>query len=307
LPVYPLPKHFTTILLIGEGNLIKQLGMRLLREDHSVWALISSDGLAPGFARLGINPLVADLSEPFLAKMAVANADVIYHLASRRQHGMAAPEPIDLKALQNILSVIPKGTIQRYIYESSLAVYDNVVPGQNLPGTAIDEKVFCRPKSASGRIHLEGEREILARFSEEGFPGIILRTGAIYQSAPGILDQVRRGTYQIPTDLPPLFHRIYLEDYLDILIAAMEKGRPGQAYNVVDHAPHTPAEYFNQMAAMLGVAPLISSDSESGAAASAIRYQNEKLLKELGISLRFPTYREGLLDSLQKEGVRGMG
>jgi len=293
-----MTKHFTTILLIGEGNLTKQLGMRLLQQDHSVWALISSDGLAPGFARLGINPLVADLSEPFLAKMAVANADVIFHLASRRQHGMAAPEPTDLKGLQNILSVIPKGTIKRYIYESSLAVYDNVASGPPLPA-GIDEKVFCRPKSATGRIHLEGEREILARFSEEGFPGIILRTGAVYQAAPGILDQVRRGTYQIPADLPPLFHRIYLEDYLDILIAAMQKGRPGQAYNVVDHAPHTPAEYYNQMASLLGVAPLIASPPETQAPPS-IRYQNEKLLKEFGMILRFPTYREGLLDGLQQ-------
>ncbi len=239
--------------------------------------------------------------------MAVANADVIYHLAGRRQHGIAAPEPTDLKALQNILSVIPRGAVKRYIYESSLAVYDNVVPGQNLPGTGIDEKVFCRPKSSTGRIHLEAEREILARFSEEGFPGIILRTGAVYQAVPGILDQVRRGTYQLPADLPSLFHRIYLEDYLDILIAAMEKGRPGQAYNVVDQAPHTPVEYYNQMATMLGVAPLISSGSETGAAAPAVRYQNEKLLKEFGLSLRFPTYREGLLDGLRKAGVTDRG
>ncbi|WDT76496.1 MAG: NAD-dependent epimerase/dehydratase family protein [Candidatus Manganitrophus sp.] len=295
-----MPKQFTTILLIGEGQLTKQLGVRLLQHDHSVWALISSDGLAPGFARLGINPLAADLSEPFLAKMAVANADVIFHLANRRQHGMAAPEPTDLKALQNILSVIPRGTVKRYIYESSLAVYDNVVPGQNLPAAGIDEKVFSRPKSATGRIHLEAEREILARFSEEGFPGIILRTGALYQAVPGILDQVRRGVYSLPADLPSLFHRIYMEDYLDILVAAMEKGRPGQAYNVVDQAPHTPAEYYNQMAAMLGVPPLIPSISDPQAPPAAVRYQNEKLLREFGFTLRFPTYREGLLDGLQK-------
>lgn len=295
-----MEKPFTTILLIGEGNLTKQLGVRLLQHDHSVWALISSDGLAPGFARLGINPLAADLSEPFLAKMAVANADVIYHLAGRRQHGSAAPEPTDLKTLQNILSVIPRGAVKRYIYESSLAVYDNVVPGQSAPGAGIDEKTFCRPKSSTGRIHLEGEREILARFSEEGFPGIILRTGAVYQAIPGILDQVRRGTHPLPADLPPLFHRINLEDYLDILVAAMEKGRPGQAYNVVDQAPHTPAEYYNEMATMLGVAPLIPAGSETQAPVPGVRYQNEKLLKEFGLTLRFPTYREGLLDGLQK-------
>lgn len=302
-----MPKHFTTILLIGEGSLTKALGLRLLQHDHSVWALISSDGLAPGFARLGINPLAADLSEPFLAKMAVANADVIYHLAGRRQHGISAPEPADLKALQNILSVIPRGTVKRYIYESSLAVYDNLVPGQNLPAAGIDERVFSRPKSATGRIHLEGEREILARFSEEGFPGIILRTGALYQAAPGILDQVRRGAYQLPGDLPPLFHRIYLEDYLDILVAAMEKGRPGQAYNVVDQAPHTPAEYYNEMAKMLGVPPLIPSSSDPPAAPHAVRYQNEKLQKEFGLTLRFPTFREGLLDGLQKTGLGDRG
>lgn len=294
-----MTKAFTTILLIGEGNLTKQLGLRLLRHNHSVWALISSDGLAPGFARLGINPLAADLTEPFLAKMAVANADVIFHLAGRRQHGMSVPEPADLKGLQNILSVIPRGAIKRYIYESSLAVYDGAAPDQGSPGAGIDEKAFCRPKSSTGRIHLEAEREILARFSEGGFPGITLRTGSVYHAAPGILDQVRRGAYQVPADLPPHLHRIYLEDYLDILIAAMEKGRPGQTYNVVDQEPHTPAEYFNQMATMLGVSPLIPPGPESGAT-PAVRYRNEKLLREFGVTLRCPTYREGLLDSLQR-------
>ena len=155
-----MPKQFTTILLIGGRQLTKQLGVRLLQHDHSVWALISSDGLAPGFARLGINPLAADLSEPFLAKMAVANADVIFHLASRRQHGMAAPEPTDLKALQNILSAIPRGAVRRYIYESSLAVYDNVVPGQNLPAAGIDEKIFSRPKSATGHFSRASGRSV---------------------------------------------------------------------------------------------------------------------------------------------------
>ncbi len=301
-----MAKTFTTVLLIGEGSLTKQLGVRLLERGYSVWALVSSDGLAPGFARLGINPLSADLAEPFLAKMAVANADVVYHLAGRRQHGMAAPEPADLKGLQNVLSMIPRGAIKRYIYESSLAVYDGVVPGQTPSETSasskegIDEKVFCRPKGSTGRIHLAAERELLARFSEEGFPGVILRSGSLYQMLPGILDQIRRGVYQLPADLPSFFHRIYIEDYLDILVAAMEQGRPGQAYNVVDQAPHTPAEYYNQMATLLEVAPLIPSDSDSGSTSAAVRYQNEKLVREFGLSLRFPTYREGLLDGFRK-------
>ncbi|MDC4222868.1 MAG: hypothetical protein MPW15_01120 [Candidatus Manganitrophus sp.] len=97
-----------------------------------------------------------------------------------------------------------------------------------------------------------------------------------------------------------MFHRIYVEDYLDILVAAMEKGRPGQAYNVVDQAPHTPAEYYNEMARMLGVPPLIPSSSDPPAVPAVVRYQNEKLLREFGLALRFPTYREGLLDGFQK-------
>ncbi|MBI3805110.1 MAG: NAD-dependent epimerase/dehydratase family protein [Nitrospirae bacterium] len=295
-----MPKSFTTILLIGEGNFIKQLGVRLLREDRSVWALISSDGLAPGFARLGINPVAADLSEPFLAKMAVANADVIYHLAQRRQHGQPMPEPTDLKGLRNILSALPRGAVQRYIYESSLAVYEGATaaPGSEASvEEGISEKVFCRPKSVTGRIHAEAEREILARFSEDGFPGMILRAGALYQSLPGIFDQVRKGTYPLPPDLPPLFHRIYFEDYLDILIAAMERGRPGQFYNVVDHEPHTPAAYFQEMATLLGAA---SPALPPSVPAPPIRYQNQKLLKEFNLSLRFPTYREALLDGIKK-------
>ncbi len=308
-----MPKSFTTILLIGEGGLVKELGVRLLQEEHSVWALVPTEGLSPSYARLGINPLVADLSEPFLAKMAVANADVVYHLAGRRQHGVPTPEPADLKALQTILSVIPRGRIKRYIYESSLAVYDGAVPPSEAKGEVVsvsaanhspkvmDETVFCRPKSATGRIHLDAEREILARFSEEGFPGILLRAGALYQALPGVIDQIRRGVYSIPSDLPPILHRIYLEDYLDILVAALEKGRPGQTYNVVDQEPHTPVQYFSQMASLLGAAPPLSSLAPPSE--TPVRYQNQKLIREFNRPLRFPTFREGLRHGIEKAGI----
>ncbi len=285
---------FTTILLIGEGNFLKQLGPRLLHPDRSIWVLLSNEALAPGFARLGLNPLSADLADPFLAKMAVANADVIYHLAGKRVHGKPAPELSDLKALKNILSVLPPGYPKRYIYESSLDVYDGMF------AEVLDEKVICRPKSPAGRILIEAERELLSRFSEKGFSALILRAASIYAPMPGIYNQVREGRYQIPADMPSLLHRIYIEDYLDLLAQAMEKGRPGQVYNIADQEPHTPNDYFKTMAASLGVsfpeAPPASSPNQT----PLPRYSNEKLLREFGFSLRFPTFREGLSHGIQK-------
>src|SRR3569832_2617605 len=117
---------FTTILLIGEGNLLKQLGTRLMHPDRSIWAHLTNEALAPSFARLGLNPIAADLSDPFMAKMTVANADVIYHLAGKRVHGRPSAEPTDLKILRNILSSLPSGSPKRYIFESSLEVYDGM-------------------------------------------------------------------------------------------------------------------------------------------------------------------------------------
>jgi nucleoside-diphosphate-sugar epimerase len=287
-----LASPFTTILLIGEGSFLKQLGTRLMHPNRSIWAHLSNEALAPGFARLGLNPLAADLTDPFLAKMAVANADIIYHLAGKRVHGKPTPEMADLKGLRNILTSLPPGSPKRYIYESSLDVYEGMA------GEVMDEKMICRPKSQTGRIFVEAERELLARFSENGFPAMILRTASLYSPMPGIYNQVRSGSYQIPADLPPVLHRIYLEDYLEILLQAMEKGRPGQIYNITDQEPHTPNDYFKTMAASLGVSspqPLSPLSSEG----PKPRYSNGKLLREFGYSLRFPTFREGLAHGIQ--------
>lgn len=278
--------------MIGEGALVKQLGQRLLRPDRSVWVVVSAEGLAPGVVQLGLNPLVADLSDPFFTKMAVAHADVIYHLAGRRRHGAPSPEPADLKGLQTILSLLGPRAVRRYIYESSLAVYDG------LPGDLLDEKAVCRPESAPGRIALQAEEALLYRFSRDGFPAVIFRSGAVYQPMPGIYDQVREGTYHMPSDLPSVFHRIYIEDYLDLLVAALEKGRPGQIYNVTDHAPHRPGPYFSYLAEIVGGTLL--PFPETSESAPPPRYRNEKLLEEFNFSLRFPTFREGLTDAVQK-------
>ena len=265
-----------------------------MHPDRSIWAHLSNEALAPGFARLGLNPLSADLADPFLAKMAVANADVIYHLAGKRVHGKPAPEPSDLKALKNILSVLPSGSPQRYIYESSLDVYDG------MSAEVFDEKVICRPKSPTGRIYIEAERELLSRFSEKGFPAIILRAASVYAPMPGIYNQVREGRFQIPADMPSILHRIYIEDYLDILVQAMEKGRPGQIYNITDQEPHTPNDYFKTMAASLGVSfPASPSTSPSNESPRSC-YSNENFLREFDFALRFPTFREGLAHGIQK-------
>ena len=264
-----------------------------MHPDRSIWAHLTNEALAPSFARLGLNPIAADLSDPFMAKMTVANADVIYHLAGKRVHGRPSAEPTDLKILRNILSSLPSGSPKRYIFESSLEVYDGMT------AELFDEKVICRPKSQTGKVWAEAERELLSRFSEKGFPAMIFRAASVYAPMPGIYNQVREGRYQVPADLPPVLHRIYIEDYLDLLAQAMEKGRPGQVYNIADQEPHTPSDYFKAMAASLGVAfPETASTPPVDGALP--RYRNEKFLREFAFSLRFPTFREGLLHGIEQ-------
>jgi nucleoside-diphosphate-sugar epimerase len=100
--------------------------------------------------------------------------------------------------------------------------------------------------------------------------------------------------------MPAVLHRIYIEDYLDLLVQAMEKGRPGQIYNITDQEPHTPNDYFKAMAASLGVSSPPSLSAPLPAEAPPARYPNEKLLREFNFSLRFPTFREGLSHGIQK-------
>jgi nucleoside-diphosphate-sugar epimerase len=93
-------------------------------------------------------------------------------------------------------------------------------------------------------------------------------------------------------------------DLVEICRAAMLRGRSGEVYNVSDGHPGSMTGYFNQVADFLELPrpPVITkvqaetqlSPGMRSYLGESRRLSNRKMLRELGVELRFPTLAEGL-------------
>jgi hypothetical protein len=94
-----------------------------------------------------------------------------------------------------------------------------------------------------------------------------------------------------------------------VLIASMERPRPGAVYNVCDDDPAPPAAIVTHAAELLGIEPppLVPLEAAGLSPMARSFYDDNKrvanrLIKtELGVTLRYPDFRAGLAAILAEE------
>jgi 2-alkyl-3-oxoalkanoate reductase len=151
-------------------------------------------------------------------------------------------------------------------------------------------------------------RESLAaiRHLEEtvvGFGGIALRYGGFYGS-PGDaqLALVRKRRFPLVGDGGGIWSFVHLEDAAAATVLAVERGEPG-VYNVVDDEPAPVRDWLPELAIVLGAKPprriptwlarLAAGESGVVLMTDTRGASNAKAKRELGWTLRFPSWREG--------------
>ena len=106
---------------------------------------------------------------------------------------------------------------------------------------------------------------------------------------------------------------IYLEDAAAAMVAALERGRAGQAYNIVDNEPVRWHDFMTELARVVGapapwsiprwVMQLVAPFVEIIMAETSLRVSNVRARSELDWVPRVPTYREGIQRIAQALGV----
>ncbi len=134
-------------------------------------------------------------------------------------------------------------------------------------------------------------------------PVAILRLAGIYGPGRNALLQIARGNARRIVKPGQIFNRIHVADIAQAIDAAFA-GPASGIFNVADDEPSPPADPLVFAAQLLGVAPppeipfAEAAPSMSPLALSfwqeCRRVRNDKLKRELGVALRYPTYREGL-------------
>jgi nucleoside-diphosphate-sugar epimerase len=184
------------------------------------------------------------------------------------------------------------------VYLSSTGVYGNH------DGAWVDEESECRSGAGRDLARRAAEQAWQDFGVRAGVPVAILRLAAIYGPCRNALVSLKRGSARRIAKPGQVFNRIHVAD-IARTIDAVFKRRVDGIFNVADDEPTPPGDPIAYAAHLLGVEqpPEIPfSQAQSSVNPSALsfyadikRTKNAKLKLVLGVTLQFPTYREGLV------------
>lgn len=165
-------------------------------------------------------------------------------------------------------------------------------------GGWVDEESPLRPTGPRGRRRAAAE----AGWRALGLPLHLFRLAGIYGPGRNALETVRRGQARRIVKPGQVFSRIHIDDIAAVLRASIEHPSPGAVYNVCDDEAAPPQDVIAFACGLLAVAPppcVAFADAALSKMARGFyrdnkRVSNRRIKDELGVTLRWPTYRDGL-------------
>jgi nucleoside-diphosphate-sugar epimerase len=201
------------------------------------------------------------------------------------------------------------GNLRALVYLSTVGVYGDHAGGW------VDEQTPTDPVSERSRWRVAAEQAWTQFGARRGIPVAILRLAGIYGPGQNALIALARGKARRIAKAGQVFNRIHVGDIAQAIDAAFARRASG-VFNVADDEPGPPADPIMFAAQLMGREPppetpfaeAAPSMSEMGLSfwQECRRVRNAKLKRELGVTLRYPTYRDGLR-ALFKEINAGSG
>lgn len=176
-------------------------------------------------------------------------------------------------------------------------------------GGWVDETSALQPTGERGQRRVEAERAWLRLHEDRGLAVHLFRLAGIYGPGRSQFRSLRDGKSRRIDKPGQVFSRIHVDDIVQVLDASMQRPNPGTAYNLCDDEAANPAEVTAYAAALLEIEPppLIPFEeaelSEMGRSfyRDSKRVSNSRIKQDLGVTLRYPTYREGFRAVLEAE------
>ena len=171
-------------------------------------------------------------------------------------------------------------------------------------GAWVDEETPAKPGRPRSLSRLAAERAWQALGLEAGAAVDIFRLPGIYGRGRSAIDQVKAGTARRIDKPGQVFSRIHVADIAGTVLRAITGRRAGAVYNVADDLPASTSDVVAFACELLGkpvppVIPWEQVEPTMSAMARSFyeetrRVRNDRIKNELGVVLRYPTYREGL-------------
>jgi nucleoside-diphosphate-sugar epimerase len=277
----------TTLICIGLGycarHYVAEFGSRFSRVIGTSRSADSGGTAAQMLAFDGVQP-----SQELRA--AIAATDHLLISAAPGETG----DPV-LAALRTDIAAAPK--LRSIVYLSSLGVYGDH------GGAWIDESTPTIPKHDRGAARVDAEHAWQELGHSRDTPVAILRLAGIYGPGQNALTRLQAGRAHRIDKPGHVFNRIHVADIAQAIDAAVARRFDG-VVNITDDEPAPGSDPIVLAATLLGVEPppmLSFEEAQRTLSPMALsfyqgcaRVRNDRLKRELGVTLRYPTYREGL-------------
>jgi len=307
------------------GAIGRPLVPALVAAGHSVVGLTRTPAKAEAINRMGAEPVVADGLDAAAIRAAVASTkpDVVIHemtdlagVTDLRHFDRTFANSNRLRTLGTdlLLAAAREAGVQRFIAQSFCGWAFARTGGSVKAET--DELDPDPPQEL--RRTLEAirylERTVTASSSPEG---VVLRYGAFYGPGTGVfdrsmLDQIRHRRVPLIGDGAGWWSFLHVEDAASATVMAVERGKPGNIYNIVDDEPVQVREWLPALAEMLGAKPpfhvpawiarLLAGEHMVAMMTQVRAGSNAKAKQDLDWEPARPSWREGFAE-IAKQSV----
>jgi nucleoside-diphosphate-sugar epimerase len=184
----------------------------------------------------------------------------------------------------------------KIIYLSTIGVYGD------RQGEWIDETRVPTPKLPRSVARLRAEKAWQALARDDRKTIQILRLAGIYGPGRNTLIQLKDGTARRVVKEGQVFNRIHVADIATAIAASLAHQGANDVWSVTDDEPAPPQDVVAYAAKLMGLTPPPEEDFSTAVLSPMARsfYEenkriaNTKIKTELGVTLSYPTYREGL-------------
>jgi len=243
-------------------------GLPLLRElnarGHDVVGLTRQSEKMPQIEQAGAKPVVADVFDAGQINTVVADIEpevVVSLLTTLPKRGpMRIKDFEPARALwsrgaPNLVAAAQRAGVRRVVAESVIFAYGYPTTG---PALMDETDPYPGPPPPGGEAMLKAlrdmEQTVLTSSDHSDTEGIVLRYGAFY--GPGVPHDEMFTRLAKWWAMPALTGNgivswIHIDDVAKATAAAVEQGRGGQIYNIVDDRPQSFGDYIRELSAKL--------------------------------------------------------
>jgi len=280
-----------TLFCFGLGYTAGALARRLMAQGWSIRGTSRSAAKCDELAERGIIAWVFDRDRP-LTDPATA-LDGVTHILSSVPPDAAGDPVLD----HHGAAIAARAEALQWVgYLSTTGVYGD------RGGGPVDEASDRRPSTVRGERRVAAEDGWCGLWRDHGVPAHLFRLAGIYGPGRNALATVKRGQARRIVKPGQVFSRIHLDDISVILEASVNRPNPGTAYNVCDDEAAPPQDVIAYACELLGVAPppeIPFDEAELSEMARSFyaenkRVANERIKRELDVTLTYPDYRSGL-------------